>query len=146
MDKLVKSIAEILRDDGFDLAAVPQATHPQVTPTSGGRGPIHSTLPTDDIEFCEIIAEFETRLREKLADMRTAFEEEDFETLAQLAHWLKGSGGTAGFHDFTDLAKELQRLARAEGPRATIESVLREIEEVADCLVVPEIAADTPQC
>ena len=109
------------------------------------RGPIHSTLPTDDVEFCEIIAEFESRLREKLAAMRTAFAEQDFEDLAQLAHWLKGSGGTAGFHDFTDLAKELEQLARASAADEHIEAVLSEIEEVANCLVVPEIATHTPQ-
>ncbi len=145
MDKLVKSLAEILHDHGHDFVSVLEPDDVLAPPDHSRRGPIHSTLPTDDVEFCEIIAEFEARLREKLAAMRTAFAEHDLETLAQLAHWLKGSGGTAGFHDFTDLAKELGTLARGNATDALLEAVLSEIEEVAHCLVVPEIAAHTPQ-
>ncbi len=145
MDKLVKSLAETLHDHGHEFAAVPEFDDLLAPANGSRRGPIHSTLPTDDVEFCEIIAEFESRLREKLAAMRTAVADRDWEALAQLAHWLKGSGGTAGFHDFTDLAKELERLARCDGSVDDIAANLRDIEEVAGCLVVPEILAHTPQ-
>ena len=49
----------------------------------------------------------------KLAAMRTALATGNLDELARLAHWLKGSGGTAGFHEFTDPAKELGKLIKA---------------------------------
>ena len=43
--------------------------------------------------------------------MRRACEQDDLTQLAKLAHWLKGSGGTAGFDDFTAPAAELEQLS-----------------------------------
>ena len=139
MDKLVESLTEILRDDGY-VCVSPET--PATPDEATSRGPIHSTLPTDDADFCEIIAEFESRLREKLGDMRRAISTQDCEELAQLAHWLKGSGGTAGFHAFTDLAKELELLARQEAPDEQIDIIVSEIEAITECIVVPVFSAD----
>ena len=69
--------------------------------------------------------------------MREAFAAGNHDQLAQLAHWLKGSGGTAGFHEFTDLAKELERLAKSNADDELIAGVLADIEAIADRIVVP---------
>ncbi len=143
MDELVKSLTEILQDRPL---ACSEGEVPQIVVASDddlARGPVHSSLPTDDVEFCEIIAEFESRLRQKSSAMREAFSERDLDELAQLAHWLKGSGGTAGFHAFTDLAKELEQLARTGGADEQIEAILSEIEIITRCIVVPDIAVNT---
>ncbi len=142
MDNLVKSVGEVLLQEGHVCSPVEPSSTSITLDTSTTPGPIHSTLPTDDIDFCEIIAEFETRLRQKLDGMRTALSDRDFDELALLAHWLKGSGGTAGFHEFTDLAKELERLARGSGDEAQIENIVSDIAAITDCIVVPEVAAD----
>ena len=105
--------------------------------------PFTPLCPPTTSEFCEIIAEFESRMRQKSAAMREAFSERDFDELAQLAHWLKGSGGTAGFHAFTDLAKELEQLARTGGADEQIEAILSEIEIITRCIVVPDIVVHT---
>ena len=65
----------------------------------------------------------------------------DLDELAQLAHWLKGSGGTAGFHEFTDLARELEQLAREGADDTQIPIILGEIEAIAGAIVVPELAS-----
>ena len=75
---------------------------------------IQTTLPTDDIEFVEIVSEFIDRLHRKLESMDEAWRNKDLDQLARLAHWLKGSGGTAGFRVLTEPAVKLERLAQDE--------------------------------
>ena len=58
---------------------------------------IRSTLPTDEIEFAEIVVDFVPTLKEKLGEMTESLERGDFVELSKLAHWLKGAGGTCGF-------------------------------------------------
>ena len=74
--------------------------------------PIYSTLPMDDSEFREIVQEFIDRLHQKVAAMKLARQNGQSEELIQLAHWLKGAGGTAGFPMFTDPARSLEQAAR----------------------------------
>ncbi|MBM4091399.1 MAG: response regulator [Planctomycetes bacterium] len=143
MDNLIKSLSTTLVQRGFSFntqcasAEVPDhREHP--------RAPIHSTLPTDDIEFLEVVVEFEARLREKLSAMHQAMATNDKKTLAALAHWLKGSGGTAGFSRLTDLAKTLERLTREGGDRE-IADLVAEIQVVAECIVVPDLTTTAPQ-
>jgi len=77
-------------------------------------GPIRSTLPMNDAEFREIVVDFVPRLHDKLRQMLAAQERDDFPELAQLAHWLKGSAGTMGFHPLVHPADNLQRAAQAK--------------------------------
>ena len=74
---------------------------------------IVSALPMDDIEFREIVLEFVDRLHEQLEAMDAAYESAEYENLAKLAHWLKGSGGTAGFNEFTEPARRLEEYAKS---------------------------------
>ena len=48
---------------------------------------------------------------EKLRAMQAALAAGDRRELAGLAHWLKGTGGTAGFGDFLEPAEQLEQLA-----------------------------------
>jgi len=80
--------------------------------SSASGEPLKSSLPTDDPEFCEIVVEFIDRLHRQLGAMQSAWEKHDMAELAGLAHWLKGSGGTAGFGALTDPARRLEQLAK----------------------------------
>ena len=73
---------------------------------------LESTLPIEDPEFLEIVQEFADRLHEQIGEMQKAWERKELSQLASLAHWLKGSGGTAGFNAFTNPAAKLEQLAR----------------------------------
>jgi hypothetical protein len=57
--------------------------------------------------------------------------------LAALAHWLKGSGGTVGFHEFTEPATNLEVLATAQSEDG-VEVMILELRGVAERLVVPD--------
>ena len=71
-------------------------------------------IPMDDPEFREIVEEFVDRLDGKLKEMQSMCESEKISELAQLAHWLKGAGGTAGFPAFTEPAGRLEQLAKVK--------------------------------
>ena len=70
-------------------------------------------LPMDDAEFIEIAREFTARLDEQLGSMALHWAAGEYPQLAQKAHWLKGAGGTAGFEQLTDPAKQLELAAKA---------------------------------
>ncbi|MFK7767295.1 MAG: ATP-binding protein [Mariniblastus sp.] len=90
-----------------------------------------SSLPMDDEDFRLIVEIFVGRMREKIALMGTALASTNYVELERLGHWLKGSGGTAGFDHFTIPAKQLQGFANDEN-REGCESMLLEIKGLAD--------------
>ncbi len=93
---------------------MPPSAPPMVAiPAAVDAPPISSTLPMDDEDFRQIVLEFVKRLDEQLAAMESACTAGDMAELANLAHWLKGSGGTAGFDCFTVPAKQLEDVAKS---------------------------------
>ncbi len=87
---------------------------------------IVSSLPADDPDFAEIIEEFIERFGSKIKEIDAAWSNGQLEELANLAHWLKGSGGTAGFDHCTQPASRLEQLAKARQTNdipAAIESI-----------------------
>ena len=75
---------------------------------------IVSTLPLEDQDFKEIVDEFIERLQEKLTELKNAMDHQDLQSVAQLAHWLKGAGGTAGFAILTQQAIAMEQAAKTE--------------------------------
>ena len=109
---------------------------------SASRAQIKSTLPWDVPEFREIIEQFVVSLDQMLPSMNAAFLDGDFATLRELAHRLKGTGGTVGFSAFTEPARRLQNAAEACDER-DIPELLQELEEIAAAIVLPGTAAVT---
>ena len=79
---------------------------------------IVSSLPADDMLFQEIVKEFVEKLEVKLDLMSNALERRNFQEVSDLAHWLKGSGGTAGFPQFFDDAVKMEVAADDNNPEA----------------------------
>ena len=69
--------------------------------------------------------------------MDTAWAQGNFAELAVLAHWLKGSGGTIGFDEFTEPAKTLEIMAKTKSEHG-VEVTLLELRGLADRLVNPD--------
>jgi signal transduction histidine kinase/DNA-binding NarL/FixJ family response regulator len=99
--------------------------------------PVISRLAGDRSRVQAIISMFVEHLGDKLERMDVAWEQRDFTELAALAHWLKGSGGTVGFTEFTKPAANLEVLAKAQS-EDDIEMILLQLHELADRLVVPD--------
>ena len=98
--------------------------------------PITSDLPTEDPEFRELVVEFVEHMFEKFQLMDTAIQQQDFKALSDLCHWLKGSGGTAGFHEFTAPAAALEKLAKSMNA-AAIPGAMAELKHVASRIYIP---------
>lgn len=100
---------------------------------------VKCALPLDDDVFREIVEEFSDKVRLQVDRMKQAYAAEEWTELVELAHWLKGSGGTAGYEQFTIPSGRLERLA-SQHSHAKIEAVLKEIDELATA-VSEEIAS-----
>lgn len=132
--------AEIEASAALESASHPAAPAAAAAPVAAAPAikgsPIRSTLPMDDPEFRSAVRTYVDSLGTKLDEMITATEREDFEALARLAHWLKGSGGTMGLHAFTEPAKDLEQAAqKRQAERATLH--LREVVQLARRVEIP---------
>ncbi|MEE8286179.1 MAG: Hpt domain-containing protein, partial [Gammaproteobacteria bacterium] len=119
--------------------AVPGGDAPQ-KPADAGAGdgpPVESRLASGGPRIRATIAKFARRLDEKLDEMDSAWEARDFTELAALAHWLKGSGGTVGYDAFTEPAKTLEELAKANSEDGVADA-LAALREISRRLVVPD--------
>jgi PAS domain S-box-containing protein len=98
------------------------------TPDSTENGPIVSRLAQTKA-LHHVIDIFVQRMPKQLVLLKTALGAQDFEQVASLAHWLKGSAGSIGFDGYTQPAKRLEIAAHAHDlPTAMLH--LKEIESL----------------
>ena len=69
----------------------------------------------------------------------------DFAAVADLAHWLKGSGGTVGYDAFYEPARRLEDKARSGDASGMTEAIAALRTMSARLLVPDEAAANSPQ-
>jgi PAS domain S-box-containing protein len=141
VDLLLRTMADLVGElpaDAAPAAATPAyaSVREQSDSLSGGQS-LRSTLPIEDPDFLEIVQEFADRLQVQLGKMQSAWEQKELAELAQLAHWLKGSGGTAGFPAFTDPAAMLEQLSK-ENRLDEIEAVLADVRDLGRRVIRPE--------
>jgi CheY-like chemotaxis protein/HPt (histidine-containing phosphotransfer) domain-containing protein len=133
VDRLLRTIAELT---GSRTNAVASAK-PQAAPAAAvAQGVLKSALPMDDPDFKEVVLEFVGRLGERLNEVQQAWEQRELAQIASIAHWLKGSGGTAGFAAFTEPAKRLETLAKSEDLEQ-IGSAIEELRALASRIESP---------
>ena len=109
---------------------------PAVAANPSALAPVVSRL-ADHPRLRAVVRKFAQQMPERMKAIETAWDARDFDALARLAHWLKGSGGTAGFDAFTAPAKRLEQLAKAGSEEQTQEMVA-ELRQLVEHLVVPE--------
>ncbi len=144
IDKFLAMMAEWLGGQPVERQASAAARPPApAQPESAvAATPIRSRLPASNARFRKIIASFIGRLDEQLQAMRTAARDNDLKTLSELAHWLKGAGGTVGFDDFTEPAAELE-IAAKQGDAPRCEELIDDLASLAARLVNPEETQDS---
>jgi signal transduction histidine kinase/ActR/RegA family two-component response regulator/HPt (histidine-containing phosphotransfer) domain-containing protein len=99
--------------------------------TRPAQAPIESTLPVDLPGFRRIVDEFVGKLGPKLDEMQASCDAGDWTRLAELAHWLKGSGGTVGFDCLTAPSRALEQQAKM-GQGVAARRSLAELRELSD--------------
>ncbi|MDZ4821272.1 MAG: ATP-binding protein [Planctomycetota bacterium] len=97
---------------------------------------LQSSLPMDDADFREIVEEFVVRLDEQLVALRAAWNRKDETEFAQIVHWIKGSGGTAGFESITTAAALLERCIR-QGDTEDYEQHIEGLEDLLRQIRIP---------
>lgn len=98
--------------------------------------PIESSLPTDDSDFCEVVVELIEQLDDRLSELEQALADEDWNYLAERAHWLKGVGGTAGFRCFVEPSQALISHAKSHSVAGST-ALIQTLRDLADRLVLP---------
>jgi len=73
--------------------------------------PVTSALIDQNAKFAPIVERFIDRLNEQIQVLDNSYSDEDWDSVVDVAHWLKGSGGNVGFNGFTTLAAELENSA-----------------------------------
>lgn len=88
--------------------------------------PIFSSLASD-ADMIELVQEFVTNLRERMAALRSAFEAHNLTQIAQLAHQLKGAGGGYGFDVISLAAAELETASKGA---ESVDQVRQQMDEL----------------
>jgi len=92
--------------------------------------PIYSTLLQSHEKFRPLVVKFYEKLESQINEMTSCLNHNNYQQLADLAHWLKGSGGSVGFSEFTELATELEIQAKLND-RVKAEQTLEQIKLMA---------------
>ncbi len=142
IDQLVAKLAELL--NATVAAASPESDVPMLSHeanddagNSAVAAPIYSRLSTSDPRFRRLISRFTERLDAQLQAIDNAWTKRNYAAIADLAHWLKGAGGTVGFDVFTSPAHELEQFAKLE-QEEKIEAALAIIHDLSRRLAVDE--------
>jgi PAS domain S-box-containing protein len=80
-----------------------------------------------------IAARFVTQLPAKLAAMEAAAQKPELHDLADLAHWLKGAGGSMGFDELFEPARRLDDAAR-RGDASEVPALLQQLQQLAQAI------------
>lgn len=98
----------------------------QVVKKTSSNSVLESALSSSNPKYEKIVERFVARLQEQILEIHRSVLAEDYQTLADLAHWLKGSAGSLGFSDLTEPALTLETAAK----RADQASVNEAFDEV----------------
>ncbi len=129
-ERLVRALGASLREH------CPGLFKNQVAEPPFPLAPLTSTLPLDDPEFRDIVRDFIERARQRATELRAAFEIGNWPALLELTHWLKGSGGMAGFAELSALGASLEGAAQDQDIDA-FRSRLEALETTLARLVCP---------
>jgi len=86
--------------------------------------------------FHKPINNFISKLEDQVHKMEQACAQGNLDEVAMLAHWLKGSGGTVGYDDFTEPAKKLENFAKT-GQADQTGQMVEQIKGIAKDIVPP---------
>jgi PAS domain S-box-containing protein len=145
IDRFMARMAELLGGQPVanetGAASAPTAGRPldrvAMEPPLAAASPIFSKLAGGSEKFHHLIVRFVARLKDQLQTVERAREPGRRKEVAAFAHWLKGSGGTVGFDEFTAPAARLEKLAKDGGSEADIQQAMAELRGLAGRLVVP---------
>ena len=148
IDALIATVATAVgrgeKSESDDSTPGTQSTASTVTEKKTvDRSPVYSSLPTEDEDFHEIVSEFIPRMQTNVEEMIEAVQQSEWTKAAEIAHWLKGAGGTAGFSDFTKPTQQVcENIEREQ--YTSLESLLAEIQEISLLAAIRPLTSEVP--
>jgi CheY-like chemotaxis protein len=97
--------------------------------------------------YRRILYGFRKNNLDTVESLRMALEENDTDRIADLAHKLKGGGGSIGARELESAARELENAARTHSDRSVLESLVERVNEATEVVLTSisdmEDATDT---
>lgn len=130
-----KTVIEVSLSEIASLQPARESIENAITPSPVGRQtsaaekspasvePLTSDF-ADDPDMVEIIEMFIDGLSDRIESITTAFEDRNFTTVSGIAHQLKGAAGGYGYPSLSELAFEVEHLAKQNADDAQIEDAL----------------------
>jgi PAS domain S-box-containing protein len=137
LDRFMEMMAGLLGAQPVEKESEAAAVSPAQPARAEGE-PVISRLGSIP-RFQNVILQFIGKLKQELNRAQAAWEIQDLEELALIAHWLKGAGGTVGFDQFTEPAARLINFAKT----AQLEQVgetLQQVKRLSEAIVPPAVA------
>ena len=134
IDRILDSVQAVSSSASHDEIKQVQVTESIVV----AEPPIRSSLPLDEFEFLEILYEFSNTVNAKYEQMEQCVQKQDFVELSNLAHWLKGAGGTCGYSEFFTPTREMEKAAKA-GQIEVVKTHVAEIKNLIDRIELPAL-------
>ncbi len=88
-----------------------------------------SQLLREDASLRDLVGEFVRALPERLAELKQAYADLDWDLLATLAHRLKGAGAAYGYPDLSEVAARMEQAFRGREV-GEFEGWTRQLEEL----------------
>jgi PAS domain S-box-containing protein len=129
IDQVMALLAKYIKVEGLqrkrdqDFNAQPVA--PQTSEAAIETGALVSRL-SNNLNLRNVINIFVERMPKQLVAMQTAQRNKDWEELANLAHWLKGSAGSVGFDGYTEPSKFLEEAAK-NGNESDVDKYMKQV-------------------
>lgn len=112
VDKFMAKMGQLLHGQQQERLPETEEVSSEESPLADSTPDILVSTLADNPRFAPLVERFVGTLEDKYAQMKTALDQGKEQELADLAHWLKGAGGTVGFNDFTPLAAALENAAK----------------------------------
>ncbi len=93
-------------------------------------------------ELMDLIPLYKEETQKNLQNLMQAIENKDYEQIRSMSHKIKGSGGSYGFKRITELAKQIEDLAKTNSSIESIKKVYFELKDYFDNLEI--IFVDKP--
>jgi HPt (histidine-containing phosphotransfer) domain-containing protein len=105
-------------------------------PDTNETQPAEKIIVHVDSDLEDLLPGFLDDWKGEIESIREALERDDYETIRKLGHNMKGTGGSCGLEEITEMGRNLEEAAKAMAPEAirvnldTLSSYLARVELV----------------
>jgi PAS domain S-box-containing protein len=139
IDTLLLTLGELLGGEKREDAPVAANAVAEPAPAipSGSSGPPVISRWATHPALRDAVRMFAEQMRVRMGEIERAWMARDLDAICFLAHWAKGSGGTAGYDEITAPAKALEQSAKSKDEQR-IPAAIAQLREVVERMVMPE--------